>query len=257
MEVRFVPALNGWKWLVEAFALFRKDPGVWVGIVILLYVVLTLLVRVPVLGVVVVLFVPALLAGMMQGCRALESGERLKVAHLFSGFQKNPGALVTLGGVSLVGNLGLLMLLTAMSGDAVTEVMKGTASGAADPAAAEAILRAAPSILRAALVVMVLSLPLLMALWFAPLLVHFDGLRPGRALFVSLWACWKNPLPFLVYGLAVLSAMVVLTPFSVAFRQADLSLWLLAPVLVPSIYTSYRDLFVPRAEAPAEAPAQD
>jgi len=57
-------------------------------------------------------------------------------------------------------------------------------------------------------------------------------------------------LALLVYGVAVLVPMMVLTPLSLALHQPDLGLWLLAPVLVPSIYASYRDLFQ-RAPAPA------
>ena len=69
---------------------------------------------------------------------------------------------------------------------------------------------------------------------------------------LSLWAACKNILPMLVYGLAVMAPHGDLMPFSLALRQPDLGLWLLAPVLVPSIYASYRDLFVPTAE-PAQA----
>jgi hypothetical protein len=36
--------------------------------------------------------------------------------------------------------------------------------------------------------------------------------------------------------------------------QVDLGLWMLAPLIVPSIYASYRDVFVP-TPPPEEAPA--
>jgi hypothetical protein len=180
----------------------------------------------------------------MQGCRSLEAGEGLHITHLLAGFRKNAAYLVTLGGISLIGNLLLLMLFVAMSGEATVSIMKHAASGTADPAAAEAVLKAAPKVFMAALVVMTLSLPLLMGLWFAPLLVYFDDMKPLRALYVSLWACWKNAMPFLVYGVLVFVGLMLLTPFAMALRQTDLSLWLLAPVLVPSIYASYKDIFV-------------
>jgi hypothetical protein len=142
-----------------------------------------------------------------------------------------------------VGNLILLMLFVTISGDATMAVMKYAASGSLDPAAAETVLQAAPKIFTAALIVMTLSLPLLMGLWFAPLLVYFEDLMPLRALVVSFWACWKNTLPFLVYGMVVFLGLMALTPFTIALRQFDLSLWLLAPVLIPSIYASYKDVF--------------
>ncbi|HUF79850.1 MAG TPA: BPSS1780 family membrane protein [Burkholderiales bacterium] len=243
MEVRVVAANRGWHWLVEGFALFRRSPAMWIAIVVLLYVVFALLVRIPVFGIVVLLFFPALLAGLMHGCTRLEAGDPLEIGHLVTGFRRNAAYLVTLGGISLVGNLLLLMLFVALSGEATMAIMKNAAAGKVDPAAAEAVMRAAPRVLTAALVVMTLSLPLLMGLWFAPLLVYFHDLKPLRALFVSLWACWKNALPFLVYGIAVFLGLMVLTPFTIALRQTDLSLWLLAPVLIPSVYASYKDVF--------------
>ena len=251
MEVRFVPAGRGWQWIADGFALFRMNAAMWIAIILALYASFALLVRIPVLGVAVLLFFPALLVGLMQGCRSLEAGEGLHFKHLLAGFRKHTAYLVTLGGISLIGNLLLLMLFVTMSGEATVSIMKHAASGAADPAAAEAVLKAAPKVFTAALVVMTLSLPLLMGLWFAPLLVYFDDLKPLRALYVSLWACWKNGLPFLVYGILVFVGLMLLTPFAMALRQTDLSLWLLAPVLVPSVYASYKDIFV-SAPRPAE-----
>ena len=111
MEVRVVAAGRGWQWIAGGFALFRKSPAMWAAITLILYVIFTLLVRIPVLGLILVIFAPALLAGLMQGCRALEAGEELKVAHRLTGCRKNAGYLVTLGGISLVSNLVLLMML--------------------------------------------------------------------------------------------------------------------------------------------------
>jgi uncharacterized membrane protein len=73
--------------------------------------------------------------------------------------------------------------------------------------------------------------------------VFFDDVKPLPALVLSLWACLKNVLPLLIYCLAVLVPMVIVTPLSIAVHQPDLGLWLLAPILVPSIYAGYKDLF--------------
>ncbi|MBI2290852.1 MAG: hypothetical protein HYU73_11050, partial [Betaproteobacteria bacterium] len=59
----------------------------------------------------------------------------------------------------------------------------------------------------------------------------------------------RNIRPFLVYGVAVLVPVVVMMPLSLAARQPDLGLWLLAPILVPSIYAGYKDLFIPAPES--------
>ncbi|MGW8182992.1 MAG: hypothetical protein ACWGMT_03445, partial [Burkholderiales bacterium] len=97
-----------------------------------------------------------------------------------------------------------------------------------------------------------LSLPLMMALWFAPLLTFFHGVKPLPALKLSFMGCLRNILPMSVYGLAILAALVVLVPLGLRIGLYDLGLWLIAPVLVPSIYTSYRDIYVAsEADTPA------
>ncbi len=241
MEVKTVAARRGWMWIVEGYAMLRKSPGTWILIVLILYVLLALLVRIPLLGIVFMLLVPAFLAGLMHGCRDLDAGGKLSVLYLLSGFQRNTAHLITLGGMSLVGNLVLVMLFIALSGDAVTDILKQASTGKIDPAVAHA---AAPRVMTATLVVSTLSLPLLMGLWFAPMLVYFDNLRPVRSLVVSCWACWKNALPFLVYGGVVMLGVMVVTPFMMGLGRIDLIIWVLAPVLVPSIYASYKDIFV-------------
>ena len=83
-----------------------------------------------------------------------------------------------------------------------------------------------------------LSLPVFMALWFAPALVFFNGMAPIAALKASFDACLKNTLAFLVYGLIVL----VLDFF--AALPVMLGFLVLIPVLAGSLYASYRDVFV-------------
>jgi len=42
------------------------------------------------------LLMPVGMIGLMYGCRMLEQGEELELAHLFSGFQRQTANLVTL-----------------------------------------------------------------------------------------------------------------------------------------------------------------
>jgi hypothetical protein len=54
----------------------------------------------------------------------------------------------------------------------------------------------------------------------------------------------------LVYGLVILAAMFVAMPVSLAIGQYDFALLLLAPVVLPSLYVSYKDIFL-SGEVPA------
>ena len=83
-----------------------------------------------------------------------------------------------------------------------------------------------------------LSVPVVMAIWFAPALVFFNNMQPVEALKASFEACMKNVLAFLVYGLIVL----VLAFF--AALPVGLGFLVLIPVLAGSVYAAYRDVFV-------------
>jgi uncharacterized membrane protein len=77
-----------------------------------------------------------------------------------------------------------------------------------------------------------------MAVWFAPALVILDD-QPGFwALWISLLACLHNAMPLLLYSIvsSVLLLLAVI-PFGLG-----LILWI--PVMLLTIYTSYRDVFV-------------
>lgn len=244
MEARSVGAAHGWAWIVAGVQLFRKSPAQWVGVLALLYVAMKVVNYVPVLALVAVLLMPVFLAGLMDGCRSLAEGRRLEFAHLLSGFRKNAAQLVTLGGVYLVGNLLILMIVAWLGGDAFTTIAGTLATNATlAPEQAEQMRAAATAVTQAALVGAILSVPLLMALWFAPLLTFFHDTKPLPALKSSFLACLRNVLPLSVYGLVVFAALIVLVPFGLKVGFYDLGLWLIAPVFVPSVYASYKDIY--------------
>lgn len=244
MQARSVGAAQGWAWIVGGARIFRKSPAQWIGVLFVLFIALKVVNYVPVLALVAVLLMPVFLAGLMDGCHALAQGGRLEFTHLLSGFRRNAAHLVTLGGVYLVGNLLILMIVARLGGEAFTMIAETLGTNAAlTPEQAERMQTAAASVTQAALVGTALSLPLLMALWFAPLLTFFHDMRPWPALRSSFLACLHNVLPMSVYGLAILAALVVLVPFGLRLGFYDAGLWMLAPVLVPSIYASYQDLY--------------
>ena len=243
MKIRKVPAHRGWRWIVEGVVLFKKNPVNWLLIIGALLVAAKLLVMIPFLGVLVLFAFPVALVGLMEGCRALEHGKDLKFGYLLSGCVRNTAALVALGGISLAGNLLTLALIMAVGGESITAIMKLAAQHKVTPENAHLIREMAPQALSAILAGWAVSIPLLMALWFAPLLVYFNNLKPLAAMIHSLWACWKNLPACLVHGAVLMVAMMLATPLVAATGILDFALWLIAPVLVPSLYASYRDIF--------------
>ena len=132
------------------------------------------------------------------------------------------------------------------------QVLKFTAEQKATPENVHHIREAISQATLSVLVGWALSMPLLMACWFSPLLVYLHDMKPLPAMLFSLKACLQNLLPFLLYGLVGFLALMVVTPVSLATRILDLGMWLLAPVVIPSIYASYKDIFV-AVEAPPAA----
>jgi len=243
ISIRSVPPGRGWQWIVEAFALFRKNPLIWLVLNLILVAIGWLLGKVPVAGsYMLYLLAPIFLAGIMMACRDLESGGDIEIGHLFRGFRQNTSQLVTVGGVHLVGQVVISGLMLSIGGPELQEIAQGRPME--DPAAVSPETR--DRILLALLVSLSLYLPLALAVWFSPALVLLDNQQGFRAIVFSLIAGVRNILPFLVYSL-VSSVLLVLAviPFGIG-----LVLWL--PVMVLTMYTSYRDVFV--AAAPAAQP---
>lgn len=252
MQPRTVRAGRGWAWIAEGFALFMKSPASWIAVIAVLYAATRLLALVWVLGVVFVLLMPVFVAGLMEGCRALERGQSLQLVHLACGFRRNAGQLVTIGGVSLVGNLAVMMVVFTLGGEAIATITKAVAQGATPSAPSAEVHAASVTAARALLVGTLLSVPLLMAVCYAPLLAYFHDAGAIAAMKWSLIACAKNAGAMFVWGGVVLGGMFLAMPFARALHQFDLAAWLLAPVVLPSLYASYKDIFIADRETKNE-----
>jgi len=137
-------------------------------------------------------------------------------------------ALVTVGGVHLVGSIVIVGLFYYIAGGPSLHTMLS---------AGRLPREAALNLSLALLMALALYTPLLMVVWFAPLLVVFEGLTPVSAMRGSFIACSKNIMPFLLYGSILLVLLLVAAPLL-------LGLLVLMPVVFCSIYASYQDIFV-------------
>jgi len=219
----------------------------WMALTIALALLWVVSLIIPVLGPMLFnLMSPVLFGGLMIGCRALENGEPLNVTHLLAGFKQQAAPLVTVGGVYLVGTVivvGIVMVIAGGSMPPSVLPKPGTDI--------ETLRAAARSMALAFAVGAAVYLPLLMLIWFAPLLVVFNGLAPVAAMKLSFAACVRNMLPFVVYGAAIVLLWLVLSlPAVLGAIGGVLVVALLVasiPVLICSIYTSYKDIFAARS----------
>ena len=229
---RTVPAENGWKWIVEGWNLFKRQPGMWIALIVVFIVISIVLAFIPVLGSLVSMVLgPVFAAGLVIGCRAQDEGGELKIEHLFAGFRGRFGTLAAIGSLYLVATVVIVLVAGLVTGVKVFSLLGG---GESDPGA---IISAAFTLLLAMLIVLALMLPVLMAIWFAPSLVAFHQLGAIEAMKASFIGCLKNMVPFLIYGLVLLVASVIASiPFGLG--------WLvLGPVIAASMYTAYRDIY--------------
>lgn len=227
---RAVPAGNGWGWIATAWELFKRQPGMWIGMIVVLLVIVIVASLIPVAGgVLVTLFGPVFAGGIVIGCRALEEGDRLEMGHLFAGFRSRTGTLIGVGALYLAISLVVMLVVGLSMGVGMMAMM-----GAGDPAQMAAM---GTTVVLAALVMVALMLPVIMAVWFAAPLVVFHDHGVTEAMKGSFVGCLRNIVPFLLYG-------VVLFVFSVlATLPIGLGWLVLGPVLAASLYTGYRDIY--------------
>jgi uncharacterized membrane protein len=239
MEVRKVKAMHGWMWIRHGFWLFKKSPLLWMALTTIGMAGIIGLSAIPVLGdPLATLLFPVLFAGYMLGCHALAQGEELELAHLFSGFQQHAQKLVTLGGISLVAQMLILGVMKVTGGTALISIMMDNKAGTEDPA--ELMNTIAQAMVGAELAIVLgltLFSVLLMAMWFAPMLIVFGNMAPVVALRTSMHAVFRNMVPLTVFAL-------LLFPFAVLASLPMMLGWLIFfPVYITSQYAIYRDLF--------------
>jgi uncharacterized membrane protein len=239
VQVQRVGVTSGLKWIVDGFALFRLRPLVWIALAAVWLLFSLVLLAIPHLGqLVLYLVTPALGAGMLVGCRALERGNDLEIAHLFAGFRSHPGPLITIGGVYLLGNVitfGVFMMLGGQ------QIVTAALERASDPTSPPPDIPAAP------LLSVLLLVPLFMAVIFAPALTLFRGLPALEAMKASFTACLENLLPVMLFAVvSAVLAMLAMVPYG-------LGALVYFPVNAGAVYRGYEALFgneTPAAEAP-------
>jgi uncharacterized membrane protein len=227
------PAGHGMTWVSEGWRLFMRAPLSW-AFVTLIFVFLYIMVSlVPVAGWIVDnMLVPVLLGGLMLGCQRIERGETFSASDLFSGFSHRAGPLMVLGLLYFLASVLILVVVLVFFGAAMMPyLLPGMASAA----------RSVPDfrlMLLAILLMLALTLPLYMAIWFAPALVVFHDVRPLDALRASFVGCSRNFVPFLVYGVVTfVLAIVASLPLMLG--------WLaFLPVIWASEYAGYRDIYI-------------
>lgn len=229
-----VPASHGWNWIADGWTTFKAAPGLWIGIMVVFIVIFIALALLPFVGPVAQnLLMPVFMGGIVLGCRAIDDGKALEFNHLFAGFQQRFATLVAVGALYLAGFVAIMVVVMLIAGAGVAAMMLG-GGGQPDIGQGGAML----GMLLGVLIAVALSIPLVMAIWFAAPLVMFHELGAVDAMKASFTGCLRNLLPFLVYGIVGFFLAILAT------LPLGLGWLVLAPVFAASVYAGYRDIYL-------------
>jgi hypothetical protein len=235
-EARTVEPGRGWGWWPEAWALFMRSPLLWVALALIVMVAFGVVGLVPLLGTLATaVLLPPVAGGWLIAARKVEGGGALEVGDLLAGFQgERMSPLLTLG----AGLAGAMLIVVAFSMMLGAGALVGTAMGGMHRSGAGRMSLLGMGMLTM-LVVFTFVIVSTAALWFAPALVVFRRIAPLDAVKASLRAVLRNWLPFLVYGVIQIGLSIVASiPFALGWL-------LLMPVMLLTVYVSYRDVFGP------------
>ncbi len=197
MKLHLVPASTGLQWVKLGVKTFFRQPLAMSGLFFMFMATVSVLSLVPLLGTVIsLLLVPVATLGLMAATREATQGRFPMPSTLISGLRGKPVQtrnMLILGAMYAVGLLLVLGAAMLFAGDAPP----------LDPNAGEvsADMVRASLANQGLLAGLVVYLPVVMAFWHAPALVHWHGVSPGKSLFFSFMACWGNKGAMLFYGL--------------------------------------------------------
>lgn len=229
---RSCEAAAGINWLMKAANMIQKNFLLWLGISLTFLFIVGLLGNIPVIGFIFSLMGLILVGGIMKGCAAQAQGDELRFDHLFSGFKTHLQPLIILCLLYIVGvvialipmfiafgSLFLGLLFDNNAGESMTNFTLG-------------------AVVVGSLLSLLLIIPLMMAIWFAPPLIVLHDLDAISAMKKSFKGFYANMIPMLVYGLV---SAIVLTVFVLV--TLGFGIIVVIPLIMVTYYTSYRDVW--------------
>lgn len=252
MKLNIVPASTGIQWVKLGMRTFLKQPLALAALVFLYSTIAVAMLIVPLAGPFLMMaMVPMGTLGLMAATRVAETRAFPMPTILFTAFRASKErvrAMVVLG-LLYAAALFVMVLLVSLvvpaqaEGKTATEVMQS------------------PEFRTTLGVSALLYLPISLAFWHAPALVHWHGVPPVKSLFFSFVACIRNIRAFAVYGISWI--LVVLGIFVASGVAAMASPWLSGVVFGAtstiatiafyiSIYFTFRDSFLDAEGNPGE-----
>jgi len=250
------PARQGMVWLASAYAMFRARWPQWALLVVGYFFVLLLVRMAPFVGPYAMpLLKPVFAVGMLAAAWTQERGGVPAFRLLFQGFRTNLLSLLAIGFFFVAGITIAVFGSMLVDGGKLVELVS-SGKPVSEEQLAELLLE--PRVQFGMLFSALLSLPVLIATWWAPALVVFQDARAGAALRASLRAALANWPALAMYGIGVFFYAIVVPGLISGILAIVLpppgGAWLMIGLLLPyslmftatlhlSDYVSYRDVF--------------
>jgi uncharacterized membrane protein len=218
LVVRRAPAAAGLRWLQQAWALFKQQPGLWIQLVFIIHLSTLLGALHPLLGVLVALLNPFLTAGLYRCIVAKQKGDTVTLSQFWQPLTE-PGCrpvFLRLAAANMLCSIPLTLLAQELYQQAL-----------------------AGSVNFMLLLVFVAGMTLVLMLFaYAVAIAYF--LKEPRLLPIfqaSFMACWRNVQPLSVYGL--ISILLISTGVPSFFIT-----WIIVlPLLAISFFLSFTEFF--------------
>ncbi len=244
MKVIDVGLGSGVQWLVAAVRLLGDQPVKWAGLISLWFLTSAgmFFLLPPVGSLVSLICQPALFGGLMIAARDQENGMTVQMGHLWAGFRAAGRALIGIGALVMLAEIGSFMMLIALG---FPGVIPQDANQEPDFAAFAEMLKGKEALIFFGFAISVLIKGVF---WFATPLIALKPMPPGHALRWCFYALVANFFPMLVF------AALVSVLFLAAMLPSGLGLLLFFPVYALAHYTSFRAIF--RLDDPGETGAE-
>ena len=256
LKLRIVPASQGLQWVKLGITTFFKQPLALSSLFFLFVLFISAISRVPFLGSALCLFLlPATTLSFMIVSKEASTGNTPRPFALLHALRTGRQELRSM---AILGALYVLGFSLALALSALVDDGKFASFYLLDSNITPELLETS-NFLWAALLVLVLYLPLSFLFWHAPALVHWHGTTPLKSLFFSLVACWRNFAALSVYGLAWTGIFLASSVLTLAITALSNTPEFASTILFPaymlmtamvfvSQYFSFRDSFESSAE---------
>lgn len=229
MLLKKAAASDGYLWIRQGLWLFKKNPLAFLMLVFLYVFIAQFAMLIPVFGVFAILVLtPALTVGFMTACQMVIRQERVHPSIYLVAFKGNDSAtkknlfklgviyaflilLLSLVASAFIDFQQLIPMLTEETQPTIREVKElyiGIGIGA------------------------ILYIPLAMVMWFSPVLIAWEKMSVGQALFSSWMACWNNRTAFILY-LIIWALLIIGVPFSLEAVLDSFGIRAAIPFLIP------------------------